>query len=75
MAEYHVGCLPTGIYAGTIKDCMWKSKSEVTEEAIIAVRDYMKQELLTDGTKTSGYEWDMPDGSIMQLLVSVKEGA
>ena len=44
MAEYHVGCGAFGIYAGTLEQrnkSLWKNKSEVTDEAIEAVRDYM----------------------------------
>ena len=44
MAEYHVGCGAFGIYAGTLEPknkSMWRNKSDVTEEAIEAVRDHM----------------------------------
>lgn len=47
MPEYHVGTGIFGIYAGTLmppkegKPTMWRNKSEVTDEAINAVRDYM----------------------------------
>lgn len=42
MAEYHVGCGLTGIYAGTIKKPgEWKSKSEVTGEALSSVAEFM----------------------------------
>lgn len=47
MAEYHVGCGAFGIYAGTVakprKDGvqLWKSKSEVTWEAVDAVAQYL----------------------------------
>ena len=42
MAEYHVGCGLAGIYAGTIKKPgEWKCKSEVTDEALRAVAEYM----------------------------------
>ena len=57
MAEYHVGCGAFGIYAGTLNKnkTMWQNKSEVTEEAIGAVMDYMVQDLL------GGY--DCPKGA------------
>ena len=42
MAEYHVGCGILGIYAGTLnkKGNMWLHKSDVTNEAFIAVAQY-----------------------------------
>lgn len=42
MAEYHVGCGITGIFAGTLnkKGDMWINKSDVTDEAIRAVAQY-----------------------------------
>lgn len=49
MAEYHVGCGAFGIYAGTLEPknkSLWRNKSDVTEEAIEAVRDHMVMELL-----------------------------
>ena len=43
MASYHVGCGAFGIYAGTLnkRGDMWINKSEVTEEAIGAVAQYL----------------------------------
>ena len=44
MPEYHVGCGTFGIYAGTLNSknkSLWQSKTECTDEAINAVRDYM----------------------------------
>lgn len=76
MAEYHVGCgnLGSAIYAGTLnkKKDMWLHKSDVTAEAIEAVRDYF---LLTmgDGSKQTGYEWERKDGAIVQLVLKIKE--
>ena len=49
MAEYHVGCGAFGIYAGTLNSRnknLWQNKTECTDEALCAVRDYMVQELL-----------------------------
>ena len=39
MANYHVGCGITGIFAGTTNktNTMWVNKSDVTDEAISAV--------------------------------------
>lgn len=43
MAEYHVGCGITRIYAGTInkQGNLWTRKSDVTDEAISAVAQYL----------------------------------
>lgn len=42
MAEYHVGCGVTAIFAGTLnkKGDMWVQKSDVTDEAFSAVALY-----------------------------------
>ena len=42
MANYHVGCGITAIYAGTLnkKGDMWLHKSDVTNEAFNAVAQY-----------------------------------
>ena len=42
MAQYHVGCGITAIYAGTLnkKGNMWVNKSNVTDEAFNAVAQY-----------------------------------
>lgn len=47
MAEYHVGCGVFGIYAGTLNSRnknLWQNKSEVTDEAVCAVAQYLLQE-------------------------------
>ena len=43
MANYHVGCGIAGIYAGTLnkKGDMWVNKSDVTDEAINAVAQFL----------------------------------
>lgn len=79
MAEYHVGAGAFGIYAGTLqKSDLWRSKSEVTDEAINAVRDYMIEELLggveCSKGKTGGWQWTMKDGRTVELRVTVKDG-
>lgn len=79
MAEYHVGCGAFAIYAGTLNKAktMWQNKTECTDEAIGAVRDYMVDNLLggvrcTKG-KTGGYEWTLKDGRVVELRISIKE--
>lgn len=80
MAEYHVGCGAFGIYAGTLNaknKSLWQNKSECTDEALMAVRDYMVQELLggTNCSKavSSGYEWTLKDGRVVELRVAIKD--
>ena len=43
MATYHVGCGITGIFAGTLnkKGTMWVNKSDVTDEAIMSVAQFL----------------------------------
>lgn len=80
MAEYHVGCGCFGIYAGTLKPKHpneWQNKTECTDEAIGAVRDHMVMQLLggfkcTKAT-SSGYEWTLKDGRVVELRVTIKD--
>lgn len=80
MAEYHIGCGAFAIYAGTLNKnkTMWQNKTECTDEAINAVRDYMVQELLggTECKKAtdSGYAWTLKDGRTVELRVLIKDG-
>lgn len=76
MAEYHIGCGITGIFAGTLnKDkTLWRAKSPCTDEAIEAVRDYMVQnELggLNSKKQAAGYVWKLKDGRTLELVVRV----
>lgn len=76
MAEYHIGCGITAIFAGTLnKDkTLWRTKSPCTDEAIEAVRDYMVQhELggLNSKKQAAGYAWTLKDGRTLELMVRV----
>lgn len=80
MADYHVGAGAFGIYAGTLNSknkYLWQNKTECTDEALCAVRDYMVTELLGGITcskcTTSGYEWTLKDGRIVELRVTIKD--
>ena len=79
MAEYHVGCGLFAIYAGTLNKnkTMWQNKTECTDEALCAVRDYMVGELLgginCEKAVSGGYEWTLKDGRIVELRVSIKD--
>lgn len=78
MAEYHVGCGAFGIYAGTLNSKnknLWQNKTECTDEALCAVRDYLVQECLggLHGDKSSGgYKWTLKDGRVVKLLVAIE---
>lgn len=77
MAEYHVGTGLFGIYAGTLKNKEeWKDKTECTEEAIMAVRDYMVDDLLgginCSKLNKSGYSWKLKDGRNVILEVRIE---
>lgn len=80
MPKYHVSAgIFGGIYAGTLmpkkdgKPQMWRNKSDVTDEAICAVRDHMMEDCLKekDGKTEGGYEWKRKDGKKVLLLVRV----
>lgn len=80
MKEYHIGCGFFGIYAGTLKPKTkneWENKTECTDEALRAVRDYMVMELLgginCTKAKAGGYTWTLKDGRTVELVVSVKD--
>lgn len=81
MAEYHVGCGMFGIYAGIVNTRnkgTWKDKTQCTEKAIVAVRDYMILNLLGGiecrKARKSGYAWTLKDGRTVELEVTIKEG-
>lgn len=73
MATYHVGCGISGIYAGTVKKngYEWLNKSNVTEESIAAVRDWLMQE--GGNTERYGYVWKLKDGRRVRLVVEIED--
>lgn len=73
--EYHVGCGAFGIYAGTLMPNkeLWRNKSDVTDEAIAAVRDYLFSEFIRDGKTQGGYEWTRKDGRAVKLMIVAEE--
>lgn len=80
MAEYHVGCGVFAIYAGTLNSRnknLWQNKTECTDEALCAVRDYMVKELLggieCEKATSSGYVWKLKDGCDVELRVTIKD--
>lgn len=75
MADYHVGCGAFGIYAGKInkRGDQWTNKTEVTDEALAAVTEYiMRRDDLKPG-ETAGIDYRPGNGTIISLRVSVKK--
>ena len=74
MATYHVGCGVFGIYAGTLnkKGDLWQNKTEVTDEAICAVRDWLYNEFINAEKHGGGYEWKTKDGKTVSLIIKVE---
>lgn len=61
MSEYHVGCGIASIYAGRLnkKGDMWLSKSDVTQEALDSVFDYLYTNKKELRAKIKGKEYVM----------------
>lgn len=74
MSEYHIGCGIAGIYAGRLNKAktMWLQKNDVTKDALASVRDYLRSHI-EDGKNSFGYEWNIKDGKVVSLVVSVRE--
>lgn len=74
---YSVGAGAFGIYAGVLNKLgdKWKSKTDVTQQAIEAVRDYMAfnfiPNYLKGKTGSGSYEWDTTDGRKVVLSIDV----
>lgn len=71
---YHVGCGLCGIYAGILKKSgdEWKSKSDVTDEAINAVCNYMLIKKETDNN-FRGYTYNLKNGGKATLCIIVEK--
>ena len=74
MADYHVKVNKDGaILAGTItKTGAWNHNSEVTEEALIAVRDHFIA-LSVKENKDVGYAWQYPNGKTLILKLEEQD--
>lgn len=76
---YHVGAGAFGIYAGTVDKSgkFWKSKTDVTEEVVDALRDYLTMIAESEGHKSgdniAGWEWTRKDGKKIILGLSIKD--
>lgn len=79
MAEYHVGSGLFGIYCGTLnkptKDgyITWKNRTDCTDEALCAVRDFLKTEADSKKLSRHGYEWTTTDGKTVRLILEIEE--
>lgn len=78
MAEYHVGCGMFGtIYAGTMmkqrKDelQLWKSKSDVTDEAITAVMGHFITEMMRDNKTEIQKAWEVRGGKTLKVTFEI----
>ena len=74
MNGYHVGCGLAGIYAGTLnpKGDSWRNKSNVTNEAINAVVNYMYMQI-PNGENCFAYGFKMRDGKYVRLKIEVSD--
>ena len=75
MDAYHVGCGIAGIYAGTLKKNgqEWHDKSEVTDEAIECVRDWLVSKAQNEGKKKFGYSWKLKNGGSINLFMQMED--
>ena len=77
MAEYHVGSGLFGIYCGTLNKpskeglVTWRNKTECTDEALCAVRDFLKLEADSKKLSRHGYEWITKDGKTVRLVIEI----
>lgn len=71
--QYHVAAGLAGIYAGIIKPNghEWSRKSDVTDEAINAVRDHMFDEAMGMNQDTLTYYWPRKDGRTVSLSLHI----
>ena len=75
MNEYHVHSGLFGIYCGKINKSgtEWTSKTECTDEAVEAVRDYFKLQADSQRSNEYGFEWTTKDGKKVRLLLEVTD--
>lgn len=76
MPDYHVGCGAFGIYAGTLEPRnknMWRNKSAVTDEAILSVVQYFKQELQCKQKTKFHTQYSFTDGTLLDFDIHISE--
>lgn len=75
MNNFTVACGNDGIYAGIMKPTrddgakQWKRKTECTHDAVVAVRDWMLNKAMEEGTSTYSYQWE---GRGMEVSLKVE---
>lgn len=71
--QYHVAAGLAGIYAGPLKPNSheFSRKTDVTDEAINAVRDHMFDEATGMGRDSLTYYWHRKDGHIISLSIHI----
>lgn len=68
-----------GIYCGTLnkprKDgsVTWKDKTECTNEAFCAVRDFLRLKVESEELSRYGHEWTTTDGKVVRLILEIEE--
>jgi hypothetical protein len=74
MDEYHVGCGLAGIYAGTLnkQGTEWLNKSEVTEEARMAVAQYEKERMERKGYRGETVKCTFENGVVLTIVYSLE---
>lgn len=78
MAEYHVGCGWSGIFAGTLNKAnqsgtqTWRNKSDVTDEAICAVAQYLRMQCTPENGNEYGFVWDMGENGKLYLTAKIE---
>lgn len=76
---YHIGFDNHVIYAGMFNpknDGLWYARTECTDEALCAVRDYMIDHYLhglNSGKTSAGIEWETKTGKWALLRISVED--
>ena len=62
------------IYVGRVntKENMWLKKRDCTDEALLVVWDHLVTQIPA-GYADFGYEWTNKDGSIVKLIVKVRQ--
>lgn len=77
MATYHVstGALSGEIFAGTLsKDGKrWQSRTIVTEEAVLAVRDHLLVNAVKKSCNHVNYEWVLDDNTVITLDLIIRK--
>lgn len=71
MSKFHVRCGSGAIFAGTFKKnaAEWRDSTEVTEETLAAVRDWLLQ-MRPDDAEQVGFRWEKKAGGTISLVLA-----